>query len=514
MRQRQAPAQILSPVVEVRRRHVLACGLAAAAVWPSLGRVRAQVFDADPFALGVASGCPLPDGVVLWTRLMFPEPPPPADPFAPIEVIDRPPVDVAWEVAEDEGFTRTVRSGLFRAVQEFGHSVHVAVTGLAPGRWYYYRFRAGNAESPTGRTRTAPASDQMPSGFRFAFASCQQYEQGYYAAYRDMAERDLDLVIHLGDYIYERSWGANLVRSHDSGWPVRLDEYRARHALYRSDPNLQAAHARFPWLMIWDDHEVIDNYHGDDAPDATGGEAFLRQRRAAYQAWYEHMPVPPHTQGDFSHFRIYGRHGFGGLLEVALLDLRQYRSTEGPEEDRLLGAKQQAWLERTVEGSRARWTVIAQPTLLSERDVEPGPDVRYNKDGWDGHQASRRRLLESVQKAKLANPLVIGGDLHSFYAADVKSDFAREDAPTQATEFVTGAISSNSPSEDSIARTLAENPHLKYASREHGYSIMDIGSSRATCEFVAISDRKDPSATARVAQGFAVLDDVPGVNRL
>lgn len=420
-------------------------------------------------------------------------------------------------MAEDEGFARVVRQGVLRAVEDFAHSAHVAVTGLRPDRWYFYRFRAGEALSPTGRTRTAPAYDARPERFRFAFAACQQYEQGYYAALRDMSRRELDLVVHLGDYIYEMSYGAGHVRSHGTGNPSTLREYRDRYALYKSDPDLQAAHAAAPWLVIWDDHEVINNYHGEEAPGVTGGPGFLRQRAAAYQAWYEHMPVPPHAGGDFAQFRIYGQHRFGNLLDLALLDSRQYRTLPQPGGggQSYLGAQQEAWLDRTLQQSQARWSVIAQQTLLSERDLEPGPGTGYSGDTWDGYRAARGRLLDSIQRAKLANPLVIGGDLHAFYAADVKRDFGAEAAPTLASEFVTGSITSNPPSARAVATAEAENPHLKFASgAQHGYAMAELGQRRAQVDFIAISDRKDHAATARVAQSFAVLDGQPGVNRL
>lgn len=524
MTRRPTPPRLSLPL---SRRHLLRTGLAAAAVWTGAGGLRAQPFEVYPFGLGVASGSPTPFGVILWTRVTFP-PPPPVNlySFEKVALPSHPPVDLIWEVAEDAGFARTLQSGQVRCTPAFGHSAHVAVTGLAPDRWYFYRFRAGLTVSPVGRTRTAPAADALPGAsmgpMRLAFASCQQYEQGYYAALRDMSRRDLDLVVHLGDYIYEMSYGADHVRSHGTGNPLTLDDYRARYALYKSDPDLQAAHAAAPWLAIWDDHEVANNYHNDDAPRVQGGAPFLKMRAAAYQAWYEHMPVPPHAGGDFAHFRIYGSHGFGGLLDLALLDDRQYRSAALPDHAgqdsparTMLGAQQERWLDATLKGSKARWTVIAQQTLLSERDLEEGPDERFSLDTWDGYRHARARLLTSVQEAGLANPLVIGGDLHAFYAADVKRDFGVEGAPTLATEFVTGAITSNPPSETAIARALAENPHLRFATgRQHGYGVMTLDADSAQVDFIAISDRKDPQATARVAQSFAVLDGRPGVNRI
>jgi len=504
------------------RRHFLQSGLAAAAVWPLLGSVRAASFDTDPFALGVASGCPKPDGIVLWTRLIFPSADPmlSANPFAPVELPEHPAMDVAWEIADDEGFTRPVQSGLAVASPDFAHSVHVAVKGLMPDRWYFYRFRCGDAVSPVGRTRTAPALDAANGAFRLAFAACQQYEQGWYTAYRDMAERDLDLVVHLGDYIYELSYGAQHVRKHGTGSPSLLYEYRDRYTLYKSDPDLMRAHAMFPWLFIWDDHEVVDNYGGELSPTDRHAPAFLRRRAAAYQAWYENMPVPPLTEvPDFTNFRIYGQSRFGSLLDVTLLDARQYRApapeVEPPADPDLftmLGTEQERWFDERMSDATARWSVIAQPTLLSERDLEPGPEQRFSADGWDYYRSGRDRLLNSLRKGDVRNPLVIGGDLHAFYAADVH---AADDGKVVASEFVTGSITSNPPSEASMQTALAENPHIKFgdASR-HGYSVMHLAPDQARVELVAISDRKDPDATAATFQQFAVLDGMPGINRL
>lgn len=509
--------------VRVDRRRFLGTGLAAAAVWPMLGTVRAVAFEADPFALGVASGCPRPDSVVLWTRLIFPdtEPDPFADPFAPVERPQHPPLDVAWEIAHDAAFTRPVVAGIDRAVPEFAHSVHVEARGLEPDRWYFYRFRCGNAVSPVGRTRTAPLADAQNASFRFAFASCQQFEQGWYTAYRDMAERDLDLVVHLGDYIYEVSYGGQHVRSHEGGTPTLLYEYRDRHALYKSDPDLQRAHAAFPWLAVWDDHEVVNDYGGSVSPTDRYAPAFLRRRAAAYQAWYEHMPVPPVAAANFDAFRVYGHFGFGSLLELTLLDTRQYRAP-GPGEARtdagavtMLGAAQEQWFDRKMAASSARWSIIGQPTLVAERDLEPGPDTRYAMDAWDGYRQARERLLGTLRREAIRNPVVIGGDLHAFYAADLHEAAGTDRGPVVASEFVTGSITSNPPDQRAVDAILAENPHLKFGnSSVHGYSIMTVKADRAEIDLVGISDRKDPAASAEIFQKFAVLDDRPGVNRL
>ena len=500
------------------RRHFLATGLAAAAVWPMLGSVRAATFDTDPFALGVASGSPTADGVVLWTRLMFADADAgPADPFSFAPVAQHPPMDVAWEIADDEGFSKIVQSGIETASEALAHSVHVSVRGLAPERWYFYRFRCGDALSPVGRTRTAPADGANNGRFSLAFAACQQYEQGWYSAYRDMAARELDLVVHLGDYIYEKSYGAQHVRKHGTGAPSLLFEYRDRYALYKSDPDLQLAHAGFPWLVTWDDHEVVDNYGGDASPTDRSAASFLKRRAAAYQAWYEHMPVPPPSATDFSSLRIYGHHRFGTLLDLTLLDARQYRdpapgAPQPPETSHysMLGAEQERWFDRTMREHQARWSLVGQTTLLSERDLELGPGTRYGDDGWDHYRSGRDRLLESLRGAERSNPIVIGGDLHAFYAADVHA----ADGDLVATEFVTGSVTSNPPTAASFDAVMAENPHIKFGdARRHGYSLLHIAPEQARIELIE-ADRKDPQAGASKFQEFAVLDGRPGVNRI
>ena len=511
-------------MVKFTRRQVLYGGLAAAAVWPSLGMVRAAEFDSDPFTLGIASGCPRPDSVVLWTRLIFAGASDPllsADPFAPVPAAaEHGPTDVEWVIADDENFSKVVQSGVVTATPDFAHSVHVEVKGLAPDRWYFYRFRSGDFESPTGRTRTAPAEDAALSPFSFAVASCQQFEQGFYAPYKDMAQRDLDLVVHLGDYIYEKTWGGNLVRHHETGSPSLLFEYRDRHALYKSDENLRAAHAAFPWLVTWDDHEVYDNYLFNPELGEANRDAFVKRRAAAYQAWYEHMPVPPHMGRDFSNYRIYDRYRFGKLLDIAVLDIRQYRTQPDPQDATthtadIFGADQENWLDKTLADSRAKWTVIAQQTLLSERDTAKGPATHYSLDGWDGYRASRERLVKGLGDANIENPLVIGGDLHAFYTADVKADYSDANAPTVASEFVCGSITSDGPTEASVATVLAENPHLKYANgKDHGYAILSLDDKQARSDFMIVSDRKKPDATTSIGPSFVVADGQKGAVRI
>jgi alkaline phosphatase D len=506
----------------IPRRRFLAGSLASAAIAAPFGIVRGApvTFAADPYTLGVASGCPRENSVILWTRLA-PQ---------PLEEGGMPPapVEVEWQVAEDEGFARIAAKGVARATAELAHSVHAEVDGLRPGRVYWYRFRAGSAMSPIGRTRTAPARGN--SRFRFAFASCQQYEQGYFAAYRDMAARDLDLVVHLGDYIYEKSWGWRHVRQHGVGIPTTLPEFRNRYALYKTDADLQAAHAAFPWLSIWDDHEVADDYANDRSYTTRDPEQFLKVRAAAYQAYYEHMPLPLSARPIGPNATIYEHYRFGDMLDMLLLDDRQYRSApacvnggrpttvpdcaERTEEMRtMLGRSQEQWLDARLGAKNGRWTMVAQQTLMAEarhREAEGGDC--YWMDGWDGYPNARRRLLDSIVTHNVRNPVVIGGDRHAYYAADLKRDFSRPQDPTIATEFVGTSITSDGPSEGSIRNALENNPELIYARGDkRGYAVVELDDQNCTVGFEALDDVKDARSEVRRLATFVVEDGVPGV---
>lgn len=525
---RMCPTSSSSTSASLDRRRFLtrtaAAGAAASLPWVFPEAGNAGEGPAPAFSLGVASGSPTATSVVLWTRLIFPAPK--ADPFsfAPVALPALPErLDVEWVVARDAQLSDVVARGLAQADAALGHSVHVEVTDLAPATTYHYGFRCAGKASPVGRTRTAPSVD-MDVELRLALASCQQYEHGYYAAFRHMAGQPLDAVLHLGDYIYEKSWGKGHVRRHGTGVPSTLGEYRDRYALYKSDPDLQAAHAAFPWLVIWDDHEVMDNYSADRAPNDRDPARFLERRRAAYQAWYEHMAVPPLSAQqladlDFSTLAIHGHHRFGGQLDLVLLDARQYRSVQpadaveaaGPART-MLGAAQEAWLDETLQQANGRWTVIAQPTLLSERDLAPGEAARYNLDGWDGYRAARQRLLDSVRAAGLRNPVIVGGDLHAFYAADVPESFDGEPGRTLASEVVVGSITSDGPSEATIATALAENPHLRFASgRHHGYAVLVLAADAARVDLMAVDDRKDQRSDCAVFQRLSIAEGHPGI---
>jgi alkaline phosphatase D len=462
-----------------------AAALAAFGAAVPLTRVVAQPrFSVYPFTLGVASGYPHPTGVTLWTRL------------APHALagggMPSTPVEVTWEIAADERFGMIAARGKALATPEWAHSVHVGVTGLQPGHVYWYRFMTGNAVSAVARTRTAPEAAQAASRLRFAFAACQQYEQGYFVAYRHMAREDLDLVVHLGDYIYESTWGRNLVRAHGADQPQTLVEYRNRYALYKSDEDLQAAHAAFPWIVTWDDHEVQNDYANDRSQDLDSRDAFLLRRAAAYQAYYEHMPVPAWARPRGPDMRLHGAISFGQLATFFMLDDRQYRShqvcarpgrggsTVVREEacpERLdpklsmLGAEQERWLDEGLGQSRSKWNVIAQQTLMAQSDRRPGPGADYWTDGWDGYPRARERLLRSVVQQRASNPLVIGGDVHMSAIADLKVDFDDANSPVVATEFVCPSITSQGPSRRT--RTSSSRTALAAATRRSTSRLRD-----------------------------------------
>jgi alkaline phosphatase D len=474
-----------------------------------------QQFDADPFALGVASGDPLPDGVVLWTRLAL-------DPIdgggMPAE-----PVEVGWELAADDAFTEIVQSGTATATPELAHSVHVDVTGLEPGRDYHYRFHAGDAVSPAGRTRTAPAAGATLDRLRFAAVSCAHYEHGYFAAYRHLAEEALDFAVCLGDYIYE--YGATndyaasgiAVRQVTGDETVTLTDYRNRHALYKTDPDLQAAHGAMPWIVTWDDHEVDNDYAGAHSENNDPVEEFLARRAAAYQAYYEHMPVRPASMPNGSDARLYRRFAFGDLVEMSVLDTRQYRADQpcgavGPPCDAmfdpevtLLGAEQEEWLLDGLAASGARWNVLAQQVMMAQLDAAPAPTAKLlNHDQWDGYPLARQRLLDHLQSARVSNPIVLTGDVHSAWVADLKLDFDNPASATVAAEFVTTSVTSYNPLAAQLGFAPLLNPHFAYVDAAHGYSRFEVTPERWQADFRALAGVATPDEPIATAASFVV----------
>ncbi|MGH3344937.1 MAG: alkaline phosphatase D family protein [Carbonactinosporaceae bacterium] len=484
---------------------------------------------ADPFTLGVASGDPTPDGVVLWTRLA---PNPLADdgrggmPDAA--------VPVQWQVATDDAFGNVVRSGQVTATADHAHSVHVEVFGLRPARGYFYRFRVGGDISPVGRTRTAPPRDARLSSLAFAFASCQRFPTGFYTAYRDMADQDLDVVVHLGDYIYEGGDQGTLGRGHLPGREITtLADHRVRHAQYKTDPNLQAAHAAFPWIVTWDDHEVDNNYAGADAdPDAPAAE-FLARRAAAYQAYYEHLPLRRSSVPTGPDARLFRRLTFGDLAEFNVLDTRQFRDDQpncagqpvidgycAPALDparTMLGPEQRRWLFDGLGSSRARWNVLAQQILFAQQDNDPSLDrAEYvgGGDQWDGYKAERDAVLAFLAESRVDNPIVLTGDWHRNAVYDLKADFADPDSATLGVEFVGTSISSGGDPVNPVTRFEDPNdPHERFLNTNRGYVLCDLTRQRWRSRFRVVSTVAAPQAVARTLETFVVEHGRPGARR-
>jgi alkaline phosphatase D len=485
-------------------------------------------FAANPFALGVASGHPQPAGFTLWTRLA-PLPQVPGGGMAP-EV-----VPVSWEVASDEAFRDIAASGTAYAMPQWAHSVHVEVTGLQGNRPYWYRFSAGDARTAPARSRTAPGPQARPTRLRFALASCQHYEQGYFNAYPHLAADQPDLVLHVGDYIYESSWGRDHVRKHGNPEPMTLEDYRLRYALYKGDPDLQLAHAAAPWICTWDDHEVENDYADDRSENNDAREWFLARRAAAYKAWYEHMPAPREMVPHGPYARIYNRASFGALASFFVLDARQYRSHQVcPRPGRggsntlevaecagfsdpkrtMLGAAQEQWLEAQLAASRARWNFIVQQTPMAQFDQKPGPGRSAWTDGWDGYPVSRKRILDFVSSRKIANPVVLGGDVHSFNVNHLKLDFDDAASPVVASEFVGTSITSQAWAPERLAPLLADNPHMTYSDgRYRGYIRFELSRERLRADLRAMESVQKREADCSTLASFAVEDGKPGALR-
>jgi alkaline phosphatase D len=483
--------------------------------WTSDRAIAAQ----NPFTLGVASGDPLPDSVVLWTRLAV-------DPLNG-GGIPRQQIPVEWQIATDENLRQVVQRGTAIARPELAHSVHVDVRELEPARWYWYQFKVGSMVSPIGRTRTAPQMGDRLEKFRFAFASCQNYEAGYFTAYRDLVQSDLDLVVHLGDYLYEGATRTDKPRRHNSPEIVTLADYRNRHALYKTDPDLQAAHAAYPWIFTWDDHEVDNNYANLIPEDQQPPIAFRRRRINAYQAYYEHLPMRRSPQG--IDLLLYRRLRFGDLVEFNVLDTRQYRSDQ-PCGDRLkprcagasapnatlMGKTQEQWLLNGLTRSQTRWNVIAQQVMMGQFDVDPKAAKIYNMDQWDGYTAERNRLLQALYQNKTTNPVVITGDVHSSWVHDLKLDFDRPNSPIVGTEFITTSISAEFSKEgiDIAKAALPGNPHTQFFDGAfRGYVRCELTPQQWQTDYRVVADVSKPDSSFSTLASFVVENGRPGAQK-
>jgi alkaline phosphatase D len=506
-----------------RRRLFALTGAAVGAATLSRESAHAQVgWSAYPFQLGVAAGDPGPDGFVIWTRLA-------PDPLnidgygAP-----RQNVTVGWEVASDEGFRTVVQKGEAVARPELGHAVHVEVSGLEPARPYWYRFSSGRERSLTGRAVTTPLAGADPERVRFGIVGCQHYEQGYYTAYRRLAEEPLDFVYCYGDYIYEgrgaRVWNGPTgprqnVRQHVGGETYSLDDYRRRHAQYKMDADLQAAHAAHAWFVTWDDHEIDNNWVADADQDGTPPEVFALRRQVAVQAYYEHMPLRARSFPTGTSLQLYRRADYGRLLRANFLDTRQYRSDQAcgdrwnvvcdqlEREATVLGERQEAWLAEGLARSPARWNALAQQVMVMDLDRNPDEPYTVNLDSWGGYRKPRERLLRAMQAGQARNAVVLTGDEHQHYAGELHLDGRRPGPKPIGVEFVATSISSGGDGQDQrpdMVRIQAANPQLKFNNSQRGYVVCDVSAERWRTDFKVLDKVTERDGTLSTRASFAV----------
>jgi alkaline phosphatase D len=519
----------------LHRRQLLkaAASLAAAGVaLPGIISARAQ-YKADPFSLGIASGEPASDGFVIWTKLA-------PEPFAFRGGMTPLPAEATFEVATDPAMRQIVRTGVEITRIETAHSVHVELGGLEPARDYFYRFRAGGAESPVGRARTLPLPGADVAQLRFVSAGCQSWEGGFYTAWRRIAEEELDFVIHYGDYIYEQGYRATWPNGQPVARPMPRDQavcftltdYRRRYALYKSDPDLKAAHAACPFFVSFDDHEVFDNWAGDRDQKRTPPEQFLFRRAAAFHAWYEHMPVRRSMIPRGPDMLAYRGFRFGNLADVAVLDTRQYRSAqpcgdgfkvcaEADDPARtMLGEQQERWLADRLRGEKGAWQVLAQQVLFSRLDFSPFEWVTskapgtHNLDAWDGASAARARVLGLLRDSRAANPVVLTGDAHYGMAFEVKEDWNDPGSRSAAVEFLAPSISSNGDGARTLPNTeaiLQLNPHLRYLGNERGYVRHSVTPKLWQADYRVLERVTTPDAPVLTRTSFTVEAGKPGL---
>jgi alkaline phosphatase D len=496
----------------ITRRFFMAAGGATV----SIPKAFAQS-DKAHFTLGVASGCPRPDGIVLWTRLA---PDPLRGGGMPLGK-----TAVRFRLCSDQAMRRTVREGIVETSDAKAHSVHVVLRGLEPGRDYWYQFTYGKDESPVGRTKTADAAGATA---KLALASCAHYEAGHFAAYADIAAWAPDCVIHIGDYIYETGPGILGMRSAKVGdfqasWEnirqhagmeiVTLWDYRNRYALYKSEPALQAAHAAAPWIAALDDHEIDNNWTADIPQDpwAQTPLEFKVRKLAALQAYYEHMPLeePPTLNGVDSHLQLYSAYRFGPA-HVHLLDTRQYRSdqvceAQGNPADRscdaladpylsMTGAAQERWLVNGLKSSKAPFNVIASQTWFAPYRYNGPNDVPYvNMDQWDGYPVQRQRLIDTL--AGTSNPVVLSGDWHCAAAMRIHKDPWDTKSPRVGHNFCGTSISSHCPWSQAMTAAKDFNGHLDYYNGDNrGYLRCEVTAQNWRSEYRIVADPRDPKS--------------------
>ena len=505
-----------------RRSLMLGLGAGGAVLGSGRAVLADPVFAEYPFQLGIAAGDPLPDGFVIWTRLAP----------RPLEIgngMPSAPVPVKWEVATDRSFATVVRAGEVIARPELAHAVHVEVEGLEAGREYFYRFNAGRERSATGRAVTAPTAGASVARARFGVLGCQAYEQGFYTAHRKASQEQFDFIYCYGDYIYEGRGNRTYTgsagtmdnpRQHLGGEIYALDDYRRRYAQYKMDTDLQACHASTAWFCTWDDHEIDNNWVSALDQDGTDPTVFMLRQQAAMQAWYENMPVRRSAFPRGSTLQLYRHAAWGNLLDLNLLDTRQYRSDQpcndawasncaavDAADAQVLGEAQEAWLYQNLDRSRAHWKVLAQQVMVMDLDRKEGPDVGYNVDTWAGYRIPRSRLLRRLRDRNIGNTIVLTGDEHQNYAGELHLDGRNPEGAPIASEFVTTSISSSGDGIDQrpdMARIQAANPQLKFNNSQRGYVVCDVTRERWQTEFKVLDKVSDKSGTLTTRTKLAV----------
>ncbi|MFF5962449.1 alkaline phosphatase D family protein [Streptomyces collinus] len=531
-----------------RRTVVKAAAATAVLAGPLAATLPARAVDQAPaFLHGVASGDPLPDGVLLWTRVT---PVPEAIPGSGAG----PDTEVSWIVAEDKAFTTVVAKGSTTATAASDHTVKADIRGLKPGTDYWFRFSAGGTDSPTARTRTAPAHDAAVTGLRFGVVSCANWEAGYFSPYRHLAARgDLDAWLHLGDYIYEYGTGeygtrGKVVRPHAPAHEiVTLADYRTRHARYKTDPDLQALHATAPVVAIWDDHEFANDAFSGGAENHTEGAegTWSARQAAAKQAYFEWMPVRPAIAGT-----TYRRLRFGKLADLSLLDLRSFRSQqvkvgngEVDDPDRTLtGRAQLDWLKAGLTSSDTTWRLVGNSVMISPFAIGslsadllkplakllglPQEGLALNTDQWDGYTDDRREILAHLRTNAIRNTVFLTGDIHMAWANDVPVDAGTYPlSPSAATEFVVTSVTSDNLDDivkvpegtvSAVAAPVirAANRHVHWVDTDrHGFGVLDITSERAQMDYYVISDRTKRDATAKWSRSYRTRSGTQKVER-
>jgi alkaline phosphatase D len=487
------------------------------------------VFAAYPFGLGIASGDPSADGFVIWTKLA-------PLPLARNGGMPMKAVEVAYEIATETNMRGVVQRGTALARPELGHAVHVEVAGLEPNRDYFYRFSCGGERSMIGRARTLPAAGASVERVNLGVLGCQRYEDGFFTAFRHVADERFDFVFHYGDYIYEY----RMVRPNERPLPVArvmpgepdeiysLADYRQRYAIYKMDPDLQLAHASAPWIVSFDDHEVDNNFAGMVSEENIPPEIFALRRAAGFQAWYEHMPLRRTSLPNGPWIQAYRRFQFGELAQVDVLDTRQFRSDQPcgdgshaacadalKPENTMLGEKQEAWLGEGLRASKARWNVLAQQVMLMRHDRDPNPEkTGFSMDKWDGAVAARKRLFDTLESARIGNAVVLTGDIHQNWAGELKADFDDPKSKTLGVEFVSTSITSGGDGADMTKAGqagLKKNPHIGFFNNQRGYMRHSLSKDRWQADYRVLDKVTVAGAAVSTRASFVVEAGQPGM---